>query len=70
MGAQGRCSLGDHGWCILGAWTSAFGDWTESESETEVGVFRVLAKATVRPHGRARHSKAGEVHRRSHRTTR
>jgi heme-degrading monooxygenase HmoA len=42
---------------------SAFGEWTESK--TEVGVFRVLAEATVRPRGRARRSKAGEARRRS-----
>jgi heme-degrading monooxygenase HmoA len=39
---------------------AAFADWTESG--TEVGIFRVLAEATVRPRGRAR--------RRSRRTTR
>jgi heme-degrading monooxygenase HmoA len=39
---------------------AAFGDWTESR--TEVGIFRVLAEATVHPRGRAR--------RRSRRTTR
>jgi hypothetical protein len=47
---------------------TAFADWTESK--TEVGIFRVLAEATVRPRGRARRSKAGEAHRRSRRTTR
>lgn len=47
---------------------AAFGDWTESM--TEVGVFRVLAEATVHPRGRAGRSKAGEVRRRSRRTTR
>ncbi len=31
---------------------AAFADWTESR--TEIGVFRVLAEATVRPRGRAR----------------
>ena len=31
---------------------AAFADWTESR--TEVGAFRVLAEATVRPRGRAR----------------
>lgn len=31
--------------------TATFADWTESRAE--VGVFRVLAEATVRPHGRA-----------------
>jgi hypothetical protein len=47
---------------------AALADWTESK--TEVGFFRVLAEATVRPRGRARRSKAGEAHRRSRRTTR
>jgi heme-degrading monooxygenase HmoA len=44
---------------------AAFADWTESR--TEVGVFRVLAEATVHPRGRARRSKAGEARRRSRR---
>ena len=47
---------------------TAFADWTESR--TEVGVFRVLAEATVHPRGRAVRSKAGEAGRRSRRTTR
>jgi len=47
---------------------AALGDWTESK--TEVGIFRVLAEATVRPRGRARQSKAAEARRRSRRTTR
>ena len=47
---------------------AAFADWTESK--TEVGIFRVLAEATVHPRGRARRSKAGEAHRRSRRSTR
>ena len=47
---------------------AAFGDWTESK--TEVGIFSVLAEATVHPRGRARRSKAGEARRRSRRTTR
>ncbi len=47
---------------------AAFGDLTESK--TEVGIFRVLAEATVHPRGRARRSKAGEARRRSRRTTR
>jgi hypothetical protein len=47
---------------------AAFADWTESR--TEVGVFRVLAEATVRPRGRAGRTKAGEARRRSRRTTR
>ena len=44
---------------------AAFRDWTESR--TEVGIFRVLAEATVHPRGRARHSKAGEARRGSRR---
>jgi heme-degrading monooxygenase HmoA len=44
---------------------AAFADWTESR--TEVGVFRVLAEATVHPRGRARRTKAGEARRRSRR---
>ena len=44
---------------------AAFADWTESR--TEVGVFRVLAEATVHPRGRAGRSKAGEARRRSRR---
>ena len=47
---------------------AAFADWTESR--TEVGIFRVLAEATVHPRGRAGRSKAGEARRRSRRTTR
>jgi len=47
---------------------AAFADWTESK--TEVGIFGVLAEATVHPRGRARRSKAGESRRRSRRTTR
>ena len=47
---------------------AAFADWTESK--TEVGIFRVLAEATVHPRGRAGRSKAGEAGRRSRRTTR
>ena len=42
---------------------AALADWTESKSE--VGIFRVLAEATIRPRGRARRSKAGGVRRRS-----
>ena len=42
---------------------AALGDWTESK--TELGIFRVLAEATVHPRGRARRSKAGEARRRS-----
>jgi heme-degrading monooxygenase HmoA len=47
---------------------AAIADWTESK--TEVGIFRVLAEATVHPRGRARRSKAGEARRMSRRTTR
>ena len=47
---------------------AAFADWTESR--TQVGVFKVLAEATVRPRGRAGRSKAGEARRSSRRTTR
>ena len=47
---------------------AAFGEWTESK--TEVGIFSVLAEATVRPRGRAGRSKAGEARRSSRRTTR
>jgi heme-degrading monooxygenase HmoA len=36
---------------------SAFGDWTESR--TEVGIFRVLAEATVYSRGRAKQSSRG-----------
>jgi hypothetical protein len=46
----------------------ALADWTESR--TEVGVFRVLAEATVHPRGRAGRTKAGEAGRRNRRTTR
>ena len=41
---------------------ASFADW--AESQTEVGTFRVVAEATVRPRGRAR-SRDGEVHRRN-----
>ena len=47
---------------------AAFADWTESK--TDVGIFRVLAEATVHPRGRARRRKAGEARRRRRRTTR
>ncbi|UCF62453.1 MAG: antibiotic biosynthesis monooxygenase [Anaerolineaceae bacterium] len=47
---------------------AVFADWTESK--TEMGVFRVLAEATVRPHGKARRSKSREARRRDRRTTR
>ena len=35
---------------------ATFADWTESR--TEVGIFRLLAEATVHPRGRTRRSKA------------
>lgn len=47
---------------------AAFDEWTESR--TEVGVFRVLAEATVYPRGRTRRGKAGEARRRGRGTTR
>ncbi|MCJ7514230.1 MAG: antibiotic biosynthesis monooxygenase [Anaerolineales bacterium] len=47
---------------------AAFADWIESR--TEVGIFSILAEATVRPLGRAARTKAGEAGRRSRRTTR
>ena len=47
---------------------AAFADWTESR--TEVGIFSVLAEATVHPRGRAGRTTAGEAGRRSRRTTR
>jgi len=46
---------------------AAFSEWTESN--TEVGMFSVLAEATVRPRGRAGRSKAGEARRSSRRRT-
>ena len=45
---------------------AAFAEWTESKAE--VGIFSVLAEATVHPRGRAGRSKAGEARRRSLRT--
>ena len=47
---------------------TALADWTESK--TEVGIFRVLAEATVHSSGGARRGKAGKARRRSRRTTR
>jgi len=47
---------------------AALGEWTESKAE--VGIFSVLAEATVRPRGRAGRSKAGEARRSSRWTTR
>jgi heme-degrading monooxygenase HmoA len=38
---------------------TTFGEWTESKAE--VGVFRVLASATVRPRGRAGRSRSGQA---------
>jgi heme-degrading monooxygenase HmoA len=43
-------------------------EWTESR--TEVGIFSVLAEATVRPFGRAGRSRAGQARRSGRRTTR
>ena len=42
---------------------TAFADWTESR--TEVGVFRVMAEATVRAPGKAWRSKATRARQRS-----
>jgi len=42
---------------------SSFVDWTESK--IEVGIFRVLAEATVRPRAKTWRVKAGETRRRS-----
>jgi len=47
---------------------ATFAEWTTSR--IEVGVFRVLAEATVQPHGRAARTDAGEARRRHRRTTR
>jgi heme-degrading monooxygenase HmoA len=47
---------------------AVFGEWTESK--TEVGIFSVLAEATVRPFGRAGRSRAGQVRRSNRRATR
>ena len=47
---------------------AAFAEWTESKAE--VGIFSVLAEATVHPRGRAGRGKAGEAGRRSLRTDR
>jgi hypothetical protein len=47
---------------------AAFSDWTESE--TEVGMFRVLAEATVYPRGRAGRGNIREARRGSRRTSR
>jgi heme-degrading monooxygenase HmoA len=45
---------------------AAFADWTESE--TEVGIFRIQAEGTVRPRRRARRGKAGAAGRGGQRT--
>ncbi len=53
------------------AWSgleAALAGWAESRQE--LGTFRVLAEGTVRPHGRAGRSAAGEAHRRGRRATR
>jgi hypothetical protein len=47
---------------------AALGEWTESR--TAVGTFRVLAKGTVRPVGRAARGRAGASRRGSRRTAR
>lgn len=47
---------------------AAFSDWTESR--TEVGIFRVLAEATVHSRGKARRGKPGPAARRSPPTSR
>ena len=46
---------------------AAFEEW--AKAKTAVGIFRMLTEATVRPHGGARRGKAGDVRRRSRRTT-
>ena len=45
---------------------AAFSEWVECKKE--VGVFSVLAEATVRPHGKPRGSKSGAARRGSRRT--
>ena len=47
---------------------AALGEWTESR--TEVGVFRLLAEATVHPRPKGGHTKAGEAGRLGRRTIR
>jgi heme-degrading monooxygenase HmoA len=44
---------------------STLTNWTDSM--IEVGIFRVMAEATVRPHGKTRRTKAGKHHRRQRR---
>lgn len=66
-GAQREQMLAEHE-AETSSLDAVFAGWTESR--TEVGIFRVLAEATVRPRGRERRSKAGEASRRGRRTTR
>jgi heme-degrading monooxygenase HmoA len=47
---------------------AAFAEWAQSHAE--VGIFRVLAEATVRPSGKVRRSRARGAHGRSGRTKR
>ena len=47
---------------------SMMANWTDSI--TEVGIFRVMAEATVRPHGKTRRTKARKPHRRQRRANR
>lgn len=47
---------------------AAFAEW--AECRTEVGSFRVLAEATVRPRGKTGRTEGGEAGRGIHRTTR
>jgi len=46
---------------------ASFAEWTASQ--TELGVFRIMAEAGVRPRGRARQSRDGDAHPRSRRST-
>lgn len=46
---------------------ASFAAWTESERE--VGVFRVLAESTIRPRGKFRRGKARPAHRKGRGTT-
>ena len=47
---------------------ASFADWTESKKE--VGIFRVMAEATVRPRGKVGKRKIKEARRRNRRITR
>lgn len=47
---------------------AAFGEWTESR--TQLGIFSILAEATVLPRGKAGRGAATEARRRNRRTTR